>query len=281
MAFGEFDYHSAIRKYIIMFGNMFNDITIVRFNNAGAAVQTMTVPIAYGPKEKFLARLRQDPVLGREVATTLPRLSFEITGFNYDSTRAMNKQNRITSIGSGNNSMRSGWAPAPYNIDISLYGMFANNEDAVQVVEQILPYFRPEWTNSVKIVPSLGIFVDVPTVMTGMTLEDTYEADFQTRRAIIYTFNFTVKGYIYGPVTNKGLITRTRVDFHIEPTANTSAFEAERITLTPGLLANGSPTANSSASIDRSAISANSDYGFAFDTENFFTGNNFSTVIRT
>jgi len=281
MAFGEFDYHSAIRKYIIMFGNMFNDITIVRFNNAGAAVQTMTVPIAYGPKEKFLARLRQNSDLGREVATTLPRLSFEITGFNYDSTRAMNKQNRITSIGSGNNSMRSGWAPAPYYIDISLYGMFANNEDAVQVVEQILPYFRPEWTNSVKIVPSLGIFVDVPTVMTGMTLEDTYEADFQTRRAIIYTFNFTVKGYIYGPVTNKGLITRTRVDFHIEPTANTSAFEAERITLTPGLLANGSPTANSSASIDRSAISANSDYGFAFDTENFFTGNNFSTVIRT
>ena len=281
MAFGEFDYHSAIRKYIIMFGNMFNDITIVRFNNAGAAVQTMTVPIAYGPKEKFLARLRQNSDLGREVATTLPRLSFEITGFNYDSTRAMNKQNRITSIGSGNNSMRSGWAPAPYYIDISLYGMFANNEDAVQVVEQILPYFRPEWTNSVKIVPSLGIFVDVPTVMTGMTLEDTYEADFQTRRAIIYTFNFTVKGYIYGPVTNKGLITRTRVDFHIEPTANTSSFEADRITLTPGLLANGSPTANSSASIDRSAISANSDYGFAFDTENFFTGNNFSTVIRT
>ena len=281
MAFGEFYYHSAIRKYIIMFGNMFNDISVVRFNNAGAAVQSLTVPIAYGPKEKFLARLRQNADLGNEVATTLPRLSFEITGFNYDSTRAMNKQNRITSIGSGNNTLRSGWAPAPYNIDISLYAMFANNEDAVQVVEQILPYFRPEWTNSVKIVPSLGIYVDVPTIMTGMTLEDTYEADFQTRRAIIYTFNFTVKGYIYGPVTNKGLITRTKLDLHVSPTANTEVFESERITLTPGLLANGSPTSNTSASVDRSQVSANSDYGFAFDTENFFTGNNFSTVIRT
>ena len=279
--FGQFDYHSAIRKYIIMFGNMFNDIDVVRYNNAGTAVQSIRVPIAYGPKEKYLARLRQDANIDREVSIVLPRLSFEITGFSYDSARQMNKQNRITSIGSGNNSLRSGWAPAPYNIDISLYGMFANNEDAVQVVEQILPYFRPEWTNSVKIVPSLGIYVDVPTVLTGMSLEDTYEADFQTRRAIIYTFNFTVKGYIYGPVTNKGLITRTLVDFHIEPSANTSAYEAERITLTPGLLANGSPTANSSASVDRSAISANSTYGFAFDTENFFTGNNFSTVIRT
>lgn len=278
--FGQFDYHSAIRKYIIMFGNMFNDIDVVRYNNAGTAVQTIRVPIAYGPKEKFLARIRQDANLDRGVGAVLPRLSFEITGFSYDSTRQMNKQNRITSIGSGNNAMRSGWAPAPYNIDITLYGMFANNEDAVQVVEQILPYFRPEWTNSVKIVPSLGIYVDVPTVLTGMSLEDTYEADFQTRRAIIYTFNFTVKGYIYGPVTNKGLITRTRLDFHIEPSANTAAFEAERITLTPGQLANGSPTANSSASVDRTAISANSTYGFAFDTENFFTGNNFSTVIR-
>lgn len=278
--FGQFDYHSAIRKYIIMFGNMFNDIDVVRYNSAGTAIQTLRVPIAYGPKEKYLARLRQNPDIIREVAVVLPRLAFEITGFSYDSTRQMNKQNRITSIGSGNNSLRSGWAPAPYNIDISLYGMFANNEDAVQVVEQILPYFRPEWTNSVKIVPSLGIYVDVPTVLTGMSLEDTYEADFQTRRAIIYTFNFTVKGYIYGPVTNKGLITRTLVDFHIEPSANTSAFEADRITLTPGLLANGSPTANSSASVDRSTVSANSTYGFAFDTENFFTGNNFSTVIR-
>jgi len=278
--FGQFHYHSAIRKYIIMFGNMFNDISVVRTNSSGVTVQTLTVPIAYGPKEKFLARLRQDPDLGRGVATTLPRLSFEITGFNYDSARAMNKQNRITSIGSGNNTLRSGWAPAPYNIDISLYGMFASNEDAVQVVEQILPYFRPEWTNSVKIVPSLGIYVDVPTIMTGMQLEDTYEADFQTRRAIIYTFNFTVKGYIYGPVTNKCLITRTNVYLHLQPTANTEAYEAERITLTPGLLANGSPTSNTSASVARSAINANSNYGFAFDTENFFTGNNFSTVIR-
>lgn len=286
--FGQVDYHSAIRKYIIMFGNMFNDIDVVRFNTAGNAVQTIRVPIAYGPKEKFLARLRQDPDISPSVSTTLPRLSFEVTGFNYDPARQMNKQNRITSIGSGNNSLRSGFAPSPYNIDVSLYGMFANNEDAVQVVEQILPYFRPEWTNSVKIVPSLGIYVDVPTVLQGMTMEDTYEADFQTRRAIIYTFNFTVKGYIYGPVTNKGVITRTKVDFHI-PSANTatgnvivntSDFEVERVTLTPGLLANGSPTANSSASVNRSAISANSTYGFAFDTDNFFTGNNAAGVIR-
>jgi len=281
--FGQFDYHSAIRKYIIMFGNMFNDIDIIRYNNAGTPIQSIRVPIAYGPKEKYLARLRQNPDIIREVAVVLPRLAFEITGFSYDSTRQMNKQNRITSIGSGNNSLRSGWAPAPYNIDIALYGMFANNEDAVQVVEQILPYFRPEWTNSVKIVPSLGVYVDVPTVLTGMSLEDTYEADFQSRRAIIYTFNFTVKGYIYGPVTNKGVITRTQLDFHIPSTntiVSTTDHESSRVTLTPGLLANGSPTTNSTASVARSTINANSSYDYAFDTEFFFTANSFSTVVR-
>jgi len=284
--FGQFDYHSAIRKYIIMFGNMFNDIDVVRYNSAGTAIQTLRVPIAYGPKEKYLARIRQDANLDRGLAAVLPRLAFEITGFSYDSARAMNKQNRITSIGSSNTGLRSSFAPAPYNIDITLYGMFANNEDAVQVVEQILPYFKPEWTNSVKIVPSLGVYVDVPTILTGIQLEDTYEADFQTRRAIIYTLNFTVKGYIYGPVTNKGVITRTITDFII-PTANTatgdvvintSDFEAERVTLTPGLTSAGLPTANSSASVDRSQISANSNYGFAFDTEFFFSANGFSTV---
>lgn len=281
--FGAYDYHSAIRKYIIMFGNMFNDIDVVRFNNAGTPIQTIRVPIAYGPREKFLVRLRDNPNLTREVATVLPRLSFEITGMTYDSTRMMNKQNRITSIGAGNNSQRSTFAPAPYNIDISLYGMFANQEDAVQVVEQILPYFRPEWTNSVKIVPSLGIYVDVPTVLNGMSIEDTYEADFQTRRAIIYTFTFTVKGYIYGPVSNKGVITRTRLNFTVpsgNTLVNTSDFQAERVTLTPGMFANGSPTANSSASVDRSQISANDTYGYAFDTETFFNANTFINVVN-
>lgn len=268
--FGNSYYHGAIRKYIIMFGNMFNDIDVTRYNNSGTATQTIRVPIAYGPKQKFLVRLRTDPNLDRDVAIQLPRLAFEITDMSYAPTRTVSKLQKNTAIGSHGDSLRSQFTPVPYDINMSLYGMFANQEDAVQVVEQILPYFRPEWTNSVKLVPSIGQYYDIPTVLTGLSIEDTYEADFQSRRAIIYTFNFTVKGYIFGPVSNKGVIKRTIVDLASDSVVGTPF--NERVTLTPGLLANGSPTANSSASIDTSSITANTTYGFAFDQENYFDG---------
>ena len=276
--FGQFHYHRAIRKYIIMFGNMFNDIDVVRFNKAGESVQQLRVPIAYGPKEKFLIKLRTDPDGRREIAMVLPRLSFELTSMNYAPERVLNRTHKQLGIGGGNNSLRQTFTPAPYDLDMTLYAMFANQEDAVQVVEQILPYFRPEWTNSVKIVPELDTYVDIPTIYTGMTIEDTYDGDFDTRRAIIYTFTFKIKGYLFGPVTNKGIIRRTLVNT-FNPQANTatsnvvirsSDTKLQTLTLTPGLLANGQPTANSTASIPISQISANSNYGFAFDREDFF-----------
>ena len=281
--FGHTFYHEAIRKYIIMFGNMFNDIYISRRNNAGTRIQTIKVPIAYGPREKWLARLRGDPNLDREVAVQLPRLSFEITNMAYAPNRTLNRMQKNVAISDGNNTLRQQYVPVPYDLSVSLYGMFAGNEDAVQVVEQILPFFRPEWTNSVKLVPSMGQYYDVPTVLNDMSIEDSYDADFQTRRAIIYTFNFTVKGLLFGPVTKQGVIRRTLVDFTI-PSSNTatgnltisSASTNEgpqsRLTITPGLLANGSPTTNSTASIAITSISANDTYGVAVDHENFFDG---------
>ena len=279
--FGHTFYHEAIRKYIIMFGNMFNDIYISRNNNAGTRIQTIKVPIAYGPREKWLARLRGDPNLDREVAVQLPRLSFEITNMAYAPNRTLNRMQKTVAVSDGSNSLRQQFVPVPYDLTVALYGMFSGNEDAVQVVEQILPFFRPEWTNSVKLVPSMGHYYDVPTVLNDMSIEDSYDADFQTRRAIIYTFNFTVKGLLFGPVTKKGIIRRTLVDFTI-PSSNTatgnltisSASTNEgpqsRLTITPGLLANGSPTTNSTASIAVTSISANDTYGVAVDHENFF-----------
>jgi len=277
--FGHSYYHGAIRKYIIMFGNMFNDIKISRFDRNGNRVQIIKVPIAYGPREKYLARLTEDPNLNRPVAIQLPRLSFEITSMNYSPTRTLNKLQRNTAIGSTDDILASQFAPVPYDINVSLYGMFANNEDAVQVVEQILPFFRPEWTNSVKLVPSMGQYYDIPTVLSDMSIEDTYDADYQTRRSIIYTFNFIIKGYIFGPVSNRGVIKRSITNLTI-PSSNlvsvTTSTEGPqvKITLTPGLLANGAPTSNSSASIPISQISSNSDYGYAFDKEDFFDGIN-------
>ena len=273
--FGASYNHGVIRKYIIMFGSMFNDIDISRYDKTGARIQSIRVPIAYGPKEKFLARLRQDPGLDRAVATQLPRMSFEVTDMAYAPTRTLNKLNRNTSLGGTDNSLTSQFTPVPYDINITLSAMFANNEDAVQVVEQILPYFRPEFTHSVKLVPETGQYFDIPTVLSGMTIGDTYEADFQSRRAIIYTFQFVVKGYIFGPISNKGVIKRTVIDIGIPSrdfVPTTSEGPNKKIILTPGLLANGSPTTNPSASIDASTIGANTTYGYAFDSTDYFDG---------
>ena len=265
--------HGALRKYIIMFGRMFSDIDVVRKDNSGTEIQTLRVPIAYGPKEKFLARLNQDPNLDKKVATQLPRLSFEITDMSYNAARGLNKMQRNTSSATNSDSLTSQFTPVPYDINITLYGMFANNEDAVQVVEQILPYFRPEFTHSVKLVPETGQYYDIPTVLQGMSIEDSYEADYQTRRAIIYSFNFTVKGYIFGPVSTKGVIKRSIVDIGIPSETfvpNPAVDPQSRTTLTPGLLADGTATANSSASVATSTIAASSNFGFAFDKEDFF-----------
>tara|TARA_R110000822_G_scaffold125127_7_gene259703 strand:- start:9578 stop:10402 length:825 start_codon:yes stop_codon:yes gene_type:complete len=272
--FGSHYDHGALRKYIIMFGRMFNDIDIVRKDNDGNATQAIRVPIAYGPKEKFLARLNQDPNLDRKVATQLPRLSFEITDMSYSANRGLNKLQRNTSVGTNNQAMSSQFTPVPYDINITLYGMFANNEDAVQVVEQILPYFRPEFTHSVKLVPETGHYYDIPTVLQGMSIEDSYEADYQTRRAIIYSFNFTVKGYIFGPVSTKGVIKRSIVDIGIPSgtfVPNPAVDPQSRTTLTPGLLPDGNATANSSASVATSTITSDNNFGFAFDKEDFFS----------
>jgi hypothetical protein len=268
--FGYQYYHGILRKYVIMFGNMFNDIDVVRYNNAGSEVQSIRVPIAYGPKEKFLARLRTDPSLDRKVAIQLPRLAFEITDMSYAPERGLNKLGVSTGIGTTPNTIRKAQSPVPYDITFTLYAMFANNEDAVQVIEQILPFFRPEWTHTLKLVPSIADTFDVPTVFAGMSIEDSYDADFQSRRAIIYTMTFIVKGYLFGPVKNKGVIKRTVVDLSANNVIG--APHNTGITLTPGLLANGSPTTNSTASIAISGISSNSDFGLAFDYENFFDG---------
>jgi hypothetical protein len=272
--FGKYHNHAAIRKYIIMFGSMFNDIDVVRFNTSGAAVQSIRVPIAYGPKEKFLARLNQDPSLNKPIATQLPRLAFEITDMTYAGQRGLNKLQRNSTTSTNNNSSVSQFTPVPYDINITLYGMFANNEDAVQVVEQILPYFRPEYTHSLKLVPETGHYYDIPTVLQGMSIEDTYEGDFQTRRAIIYSFNFTVKGYIFGPVSTKGVIKRSIVDIGIPSETfvpNPAVDPQSRTTLTPGLLPDGTATANSSASVAISTITSDNNFGFAFDKEDFFS----------
>lgn len=191
-------YHAITRKIIVGFGNMFSDIKIKRENAGKTKNKTIAIPIAYAPKEKWLVRLEQDPTLETHTYTTLPRLSFEIMGMDYDASRKMNKYNTITCSGEDGTSRT--FAPVPYNISISLYALTKTQEDGLQIVEQILPFFSPEVTMSINAVPESNIILDIPVVLNSVNVSDEYDGDFETRRFVTYTMNFTLKANLYGPI---------------------------------------------------------------------------------
>ena len=285
--FGSQFYHQSLRRYIIMFGNMFNDIVVRRYDANGNNIQAVAVPLAYGPKEKFLVRISQDPNLDQQVAIQLPRLGFEMTTLNYDGTRRLNAHNRNVKITTDEDKLDFNYAPVPYDLQFNLYAYVRNADDGAQILEQIVPYFGPEWTNSVRIIPQTSVTIDVPTILNTVSIEDTYEGDFETRRALIYTFDFTVKAYFYGPVRRQGVIKRSQIDFGIV-TGNSSnkitlediarTGRSSRVVITPGLLANGSPTTNSAASIPYNQITAEDDYGFCSNTFFYTDGKKYNPV---
>lgn len=285
--FGSQFYHQSLRKYIIMFGNMFNDVFVRRYDANGNSIQAVAVPLSYGPKEKFLVRITQDPNLDQQVAIQLPRMGFEMTTLNYDGNRRLNAHNRNVKITNDENKLDFNYAPVPYDLQFSLYAYVRNADDGAQILEQIVPYFGPEWTNSVRVIPQTNLTIDVPTVLNNVSIEDTYEGNFETRRALIYTFEFTVKAYFYGPVRRQGVIKRAQIDFGIVSSNSSSKITLEdisqtgrssRVVIQPGLLANGSPTTNSSASIAYSLINADDDYGFCSNTFFFTDGKKYNPV---
>lgn len=276
--FGFQFYNQTLRRYIVMFGNMFNDIVIQRLDSAGTTIQSIGVPIAYGPKEKWLVRISKDPNLDQEVSIQVPRLAFDILSFTYDPTRKLQStQKNVAILPTDTDKALYQYTPVPYNINMALYIFVQNADDGAQILEQILPFFAPEWTNNVITVPALDIRADIPTVLNDVSLEDTYQGDFLTRRALVYTLSFTIKAYFYGPVRNSGIIKRVQVDLMAVSGAGevtdeevTETGRSHRIVITPGLTADGNPTTNSAASISSSLISANSNFGIASNTF-FFT----------
>jgi len=269
--FGHTYYHSIIRKYIIMFGTMFNDIDVQRFNTAGQRIQTLRVPVAYGPKEKFLVRLAQDPNFDKDVAISLPRMSFEITSMNYNSSRKLPSTQKNVYTYSDKDQLKYQYTPVPFDINIALSVYVKNADDGVQILEGILPFFTPEWTNSIHLIPELKLKMDVPVVFNDISTEDTYDGDFATRRALIHTLNFTVKGYLFGPVRNQGVIKRAVTTTNIETTDGSSSSISSITTTTPGLTANGTPTTDSSISIPAAQIDSDDDFGYIED-QRFFEG---------
>lgn len=248
-----------------MFGTMFDDVDVQRFNDAGERVQTLRVPIAYGPKEKFLVRISDDPNLDKEIALSLPRMAFEMTNMTYDPTRKLPSTIKNTHVSSTDKDKRlTQFTPVPYNIDMSLYVFVKNADDGVQILEQIFPFFTPEWTSQVRLIPEMGLTYDVPTVLNSFTTEDTYEGDFSTRRALIHTLNFTIRGYVFGPVRSSGVIKRSIVNTNIEFDSNTYRL-GSKVEVTPGLDANSNPTTIASNSVGIDNISADDNYGYIED----------------
>ena len=263
---GQQFYHETMRKVVVAFGTMFNNINIVRTNSSGVIVQSMKVPLAYGPKQKFLTRLREDPTLTKKVALTLPRIGFEIAGISYDQSRKLNSIQKLkkTNSSTDGKTLSAQYMPVPYNMDFELVVMAKNSDDALQIVEQILPFFQPDYTVTLNDNAAMGTTRDVPIVLTNVGYEDSYEGDFVTRRSIIYTLSFTSKFYLYGPVTDQKVIKTVQVDQYSDVQVNAPKRE-QRYSVTPN-----------PASAD-----ADDDFGFNETTSFFQDAKNYDETTGT
>ena len=219
---GTYFYHEILRKTVIGFGTLFNNINIRHKDASGTTFSALKVPLAYGPMQKFLARIQQQPELDRETAITLPRLSFEMQGLQYDPTRKTGiAQTFLTKNGTN---AKKVYMPVPYNIGFELSIMAKLSDDALQILEQILPYFQPSFNITVNLISSIGEKKDIPIVLESINYSDQYEGGFESRRTIIYTLSFTAKTYLFGPVADnpEGLIKKVDVDYYTSTNVKTA-----------------------------------------------------------
>ena len=224
----EYFYHEILRRTIVSFGSLFNNITIKHKNNSNDVVSVIKVPFAYGPTQKFLARLNQSPDLNKPVQITLPRMSFEFTGLTYDSTRKSTTTQSFTAkSATDGKETKKVYLPVPYNLQFEVSIMSKLNDDALQIIEQILPYFQPAYTMTVELVDEINEKRDVPVILENITMQDDYEGDFTTRRVLIYTLRFSVKTYLFGPISSatKDIIKKTTISYIAGDTTNSPSRE--------------------------------------------------------
>ncbi len=210
-------YHQTIRKYVAVFGTLFNDINIERKNSSGVVVEKMKVPLAYGPKQKWLLAVQDTTADRKVVATRTPRMGFAMTGVTYDSARKLNTigRNIAANTSSTSTNMNTMYNPVPYNFEFSLFILVKNAEDGTQILEQVLPYFTPEFTVTVNTIPDMNIKADIPITLNSADVADEYEGDLSTRRTITWTLSFTLKGFIYPNISSGQVIKTIEVNFRI------------------------------------------------------------------
>lgn len=225
-------YNSTIRRMVSVFGTLFNEIDIHRTTKTGAFHSSLSVPISYGPKQKYIARIKADPDLTKgKHQNILPRMSFELTDIEYDTERAINKLNRITWHSENENtSVSTQFMPVPYNFNFQLSIISLNVEDGTRIIEQILPFFTPEFVVAVQVIEDFSNTFDIPIILESTSFEDVYEGDFETRRALIWTLDFRMKSWLFGPTSLKKVIRQIDVGLFDDVLA-TDAIENLKITL--------------------------------------------------
>lgn len=211
---GTYYYHEILRKTVVGFGTLFNNIELKRYNAAGDVVEALKVPLSYGPTQKFLARIQQQADLtARDVAITLPRMSFEITGLQYDPSRKASPLKYISADKDANNKTKQ-YLPVPYNVNFEMSIYAKNQDDGLQIIEQILPYFQPSFNITLKMVPDIDEKRDVAIVLNNIGYRDEYEGDFQKRTVIVWTLQFTAKTYLFGPTSDSSIIRTAIADIY-------------------------------------------------------------------
>lgn len=251
--FGTYFYHQRIRKSVAVFGSLFNNLYVLRQNSSGATISQVKVPLSYAPKRSFLERIRDSldgEAAERQVAIKLPRMSFEIIAITYDSTRQLSKINNFNLSSATGNGFRSKfYAPVPYNINFQLNIYAKSHDDALQVVEQIIPYFNPQYTLTIKPIEGFDtIKEDSQVILQSVSFTDDYEGAVEQRRSIVYTLDFEMKIAFYGPINDGSIIRQADVDLYSIGTgaiADSDEF-LEKIRVVP----------------DPASASPDSDYGF-------------------
>ena len=264
---GQSWYNGSIRKYVALFGTIFNDVYIERVDSNGNEVKTIKIPVAYGPKERYLTREEQNPDLLRPVNQVWPRMAFEITDIRYDSDRKLNTLKKNTTGSSSSGTLNSQLNPVPYNIAFKLTIISRNTEDGMRIVEQILPYFTPALNVSIDIIPEMNYGpITIPLILNNVNQEELYENSFENKEYVLWTLNFTMKSYVYGPLSSGAVIKEININFEgpsgfITPSIIGTLPPNETVYVRPGLTANGQPTSDANTTIPVANIYSNSNYG--------------------
>ena len=252
-------YNQAVRKTVVAFGTLFNNIELKKTVD-GQVIETEKVPLAYGPKQKFLYRLQGNPTDGRKVAITLPRIYFEMTGIDYDSTRKTPATQKYkTVINDNGKEVRTQFVPVPYNISFEVGILCKSQDDGLQILEQILPFFQPSFSMSLKFIPDMDEVRDIAVVLNSVDFDDDWEDDFSTRRSITYSMQFTAKSYIYGPYTKADVIRKSRI---IETIGDTNVNKRHvELSYTPKAKTDINQDGQVTAA-DDALVTADDDFGF-------------------